>query len=649
MTQAVRVRRERRAPAISDRERAIIERAKDAVADNENQMFAEMYVTAIEKRVLENDETLWKFLRQLEQIPVSIETFLDSPQFLGATDLNIWPEVRKAIIEINQDWWKGTSCRSSHMEAILAGATSVAKTTIAQITTLYHTHLLGCLIQPQNVYGLPKTTSIVFPIIAAKPNVTKKVVYMPMRKMLEEIPWFATHMKLDKDVESEAYFPEKNIRIYVGGADSDSVLGEAVIGGIVDEINFMNVVLRSKKAEVSTGRPGVYDQAQNIYETITRRKKSRFITQGPMIGIVCVSSSTRYKGDFTDKRMEYVAKNKETNVYVYCKKQYEVWPQDRYCGEKFRLLVGNDVLSDTRVLKDGEKVPEGSLVLEVPIEYKSDFEKNPHDSLRDVVGISTSSISPFFRRRFKIYECIETGREEGLESFLLKDNVILGVDGMPQIKRGHYCANPSRPRYVHIDLSLTGDRCGIAMIRFDGLKKVEREGGSIEMLPEGTVELACSIEPDANHEIQIAEVRTWVKRLRDEYGYPIKVVTYDGYMGRESMQQWKKDGMKTGNISVDRTSVPYKQFRDGIMDGRIKLVDNPILTQELFDLEYDELKDLVDHPVNGSKDVADAVCGAFTVMLERRSSWTDASTDDQAIEQNKRSVLAERYSEARRA
>ncbi len=206
----------------------------------------------------------------------------------------------------------------------------------------------------------------------------------------------------------------------------------------------------------------------------------------------------------------------------------------------------------------------------------------------------------------------------------------LGRDGMPLVKRGHYCANPSRPRYVHIDLSLSQDRCGIAMLRFDGLRKVERDGGMIEMLPECSVELACSIAPDANSEIQIAEVRMWVKQLRDVYGYPIKVVTYDGTMSVESRQQWKKEGAKTGYVSVDRTSVPYKQLRDGISDGRVKMFEQPVLVQELFDLEYDGDKDKIDHPVNGSKDVADAVCGAYTTLLERRSSWTDAAADDAA-------------------
>lgn len=1000
------------------RQSALVRRAAEEASQFENKLFGAMYAEAVRRKVEEGDESLFKFMEQLERPPVSIEEFIDSPEFLGSTDLLLWPEVRRTIIEINCNWWRGLTgaADTAYTEAVLKGATSTGKSSIAQVTTLYHLYLLSCLKNPQALYGLPKTTSIVFAIMAAKPHVTKKVVYMPMRKMIGEMPYFQKHMRYEYLIESEMYFSEKNIRVVPGGADADSILGEAVIGGVIDEINFMHMVLKSKKAEVSTGRAGLYDQATTIHEAMVRRKKGRFITKGPQIGLVIPSSSTRYKGDFTDKREEQVQRLGEKDVYIFNKKQYEVWPQDRYCGEVFRLLVGNDTITDTRVLGDSEQVPDGSLVLDVPIEYKVDFQRNPHDALRDIVGMSTSSISPFIRRRFKIYDCISAGAEDGLESFLMKDNVILGVDGMPQVKRHHYCQNPSRPRYVHIDLAITGDRVGIAMLRFDGLQEVERSSGGSEMLPVCSVEMACSIEPDGNNEIELAEVRMWVKQLRDVFGYPIKAVTYDGFQcisgdtriwsgrglveakgievgdvvqsrigprpvtkvfsygsqptlkvttthghsieitaghkveartgwswagagnrrkpvwewvradalvvgqhvrvwgegdvtevdaeyvkllhmhppanartrvyppefltesvakalgviwgdgsiggyadgkgfvsvtgtpdevedaqrilaeafrfdgkytvikkegevavslrvscqhlvdwlrlngfgkphvpehimrspksvqaaflsglfatdgsvksrdgqpsfstmhlrtaryaqdalsmlfgietcitttnpskyggsfgtertehyivsvrgsrevfmervgfayadkqahlsrrravrGRtiltkiasiaagsaevydfeveedhsylangfvshnsiESRQQWKKQGMKTGAVSVDRTSTPYKQLRDAINDTRIKLYDQPILVNELFELEYDAAKDKVDHPVHGGKDVADAVCGAYTTMLERRASWMAAAGDDEAHRAGARADYASRY------
>lgn len=1014
MTQP-RARRGRRptpgvSPGVSEAAANMVRAAWEAVATCENKMFGEMYATALERKVYHNDSILFNFMKRLTHPPVSIEEFLDSPDFLGATDLTLWPEVRRAIVEINKDWWKGPSCPTAHHEAVLMGSTGSGKTEISKITQLYHLYLLSCIDNPQALYGLPSATSIVIVIMAAKPHVTKKVIYTPMRAMVEAMPYFQRHLRPEKLVESEMIFTNKNIRVTPGGSDSDAVLGEAIISGIIDEINFMNVVLRSKRAEVTTGRAGMFDQAATVHSTVTRRKKGRFTSQGPKIGIICTSSSTRYKRDFTDRRKEQVIHNKETGVYIYDRPQYEVVPQERFCGDKFRLLVGNDIVSDTRILKDGESVREGSHVLEIPVEYLPDFQHDPHSALRDICGLSTNSISPFFRRRFKIQEAVALGEDIGLESFLVKDNVILGLDDMPQVRFGHYCANPSRPRYVHIDLSTTGDRCvaegqpvlladgryvpiervrvgdvvvthkgthelvtrvfdngtkkvlsvstygwpaplratathmvwavrresisyrdgrlvkpsdpmfrgrsaksatrrysyvpefvelgslqpgdflvtprkrvqevsnicgvpltyetgyiaglfaaegsfythkgteyvqfslhqdevgirknlegylreyfgvgvrvcsdkyskgvtlrtrksneltafllaavgeyshdkhlacahygtsvfhagvahgyvdgdgcvkytpegeakafkvktvsgrmatsfywllvsngftpsmgveeayvdsrgvshrkcyhvslggidsmrgfsswsarqidvpcsralalgeyvltpitgmvdggearvydltvgdthsyvvenvavhncGIAMVRFDGTVDVERGGGMIEKLPMATVELACTIEPDANNEIQFAEVRSWVRQLRDVYGYPIKAVTYDGTFSTESIQQWRKQGMKTGHLSVDRTSIPYKQLRDTFNDGRLRMFQQDVLINELFDLEYDEDKDKVDHPPTGSKDCADAVCGAYYSMLQRRASWVTSEEDGRA-------------------
>ncbi len=630
---------------LSRRHKIFLAEVKQLASEMENQVFANMYYEGVERKLLYNDSSLMEFMDALERVPVSIEEFLDSPEFMGATDLVIWPEVRKVIIEINQHWWRNGD--GAFDKAILMGATSTAKSTIAIVSTIYALYLLHCLLNPQGVYGLPKVTSIVFAIMAAKPNVMKKVVYVPMRKMIECMPFFQKHGLPDKLIDSEMYFKEKNIRVIPAGGDEDAILGEAVIGGIIDEINFMNVVLRSKKAEVTSGRAGVYDRADQVHSTMLRRKSGRFITKGPSIGIVFASSSTRYKGDFTDKLHKRVKSGDIKNCYVYNRRQFDVWPQDRYCGRTFRLLIANDMHHDTRVLLDDEKTPEGAWVENVPIEYIELFRANPYDALRDVMGISNNSLSPFIKRRVKIQECVDQGVERGLESILVRDHVILGEHGMPHVKEDAYCQNPSRPRYVHIDLSRNGDRCGIAMVRFEGMMQCKRDNGIMELLPVGLVEMACTITPDHQNEIDVAEVRAFVKHLKTKYGYPIRSVSYDGVDSRESIQQWRKDGMRAVMISVDRFSTRYKQLRDAAYDGRLVLYENDILVEEFLSLEYDEDKDKIDHSVHGTKDCIDSVCGAFTNMLERKSTWASAAFDDAAYQNDQRAVFDERFDEPR--
>lgn len=598
----------------------------ESIADRmQNKMFAEMYTTAV-RQAMEGNSVLFDFLAQLERTPVSIEEFLDSKEFFGATDISIWPEVRRAIIDIYKDWWKGPDVAFS--EAVLMGATGTGKSTIVIVGTAYDVYLLSCLRKPQQIYGLPSATSIVFPILGAKPNVVNKVIYAPMRKFIESMPYFQKYMMPSKLIDSEMYFEEKNIRVIRAGGDEDAILGEAVIGGGIDEINFMQVVQKSKKAEVSTGRAGLYDQAHQIHNRMVSRKKGRFTYPGPVIGRVFASSSTRYKGDFTDRRKAQVRTNKIGTVYIYDRKQYEVAPPERYSGMKFRLLIANEVMHDTRVLEEGEVVPAGAWVEEVPIEYIHDFRTDPHSNLRDVLGISSNAISPFIKMRHRVYECAALSEELGLESFLLQDHVVLGIHGMPMVRADHYCMNPGKPRYVHIDLSQTGDRCGIAMLRYDGLIRMGRPGEQEEMMPLATVEMACTIQPDPNNEILIAEIRSWVKSLKTKHGYPIRAVTYDGFDSRESIQAWRAANMPSKVLSVDRSSVPYKQLRDAMYDKRIILPNDDILLTEITELEYDADKDKIDHPVVGSKDLSDAVCGAYSSMLERKSTWQGGYGED---------------------
>jgi hypothetical protein len=521
---------------------------------------------------------------------------------------------------------------------------------LAKVSTAYHLHILGSMKKPQTFWGLPTTTSIVIVIQGAKPHVVKRVVYAPLRKMIEAMPWFQQHMRPNRLIEAEMLFDDYNIRVVQGGADDDAILGEAIISSVTDEINFMQVVEKSKKAAVASGgRSSNYDQAEAVYTALSSRKKGRFTTQGPNVGITILSSSTRYKNDFTDRRMKSAEANDESGIYIYNKAQYLVVPPSRFSGPTFRVQVADGANSDTRIMADEEKAPSGIRILEIPVEYKDDFQKDLYRALRDICGISDNAISPFFRRRNMIYECVEAGRDQNLENIVIKQNVRLDIDGMPQIRPGNYCKDPSKPRFIHIDLATSGDSCGIAMVRFDGFVEVERQG-EVELLPKATVELAVSIIPDGQSEIDISDVRVWAKQLKTQFGYPVKIITYDNWQSKESRQQLRKQGIRTGEASVDKTAGPYKQLRSAVYDTRIMLPNNDVLVEELCNLEYDATKDKIDHPVTGSKDCADAVCGAYHVMMTRSRTWNTPEGDDgprDGEDTDDRLSIERRFDEAR--
>lgn len=590
----------------------------------DNPDFVNFYTYAMEQ-ARDGNKAYFEFITKLKQPPVSIEQFIDGEEFMKHTDLQLWPVVREAIVELNHEWWKGKT-GGTKTELLCMGATGTGKSEIAKVTTAYHLHILGCMRKPQTYWDLPTATQILIPIFAAKPKVTKQVLYMPLRAYCEQMPWFQKHMRFDPYIESEMYFPENNIRVVPVGADVDAILGEAIPGGIIDEINFMQVVENSKKAEAKTGRASKYDQAEDIFNKLTRRKSSRFTRPGPNVGIVCALSSTSHPGEFTDKRFEEIRDAGLTNVQVYDKAQYEARPSDNYSGDIFHVCIHADAGGTIELLDSGEPLPKEAAIYDVPIELKDDFIRDPEGSTRDIIGKSVRALNPFITRRSAITEAVELWHQVN-PPLIVEECNVYSYFGLPPVAPEDYCRNPQYPRYVHIDLAHTGDRCGVAMIRYDGIATMERRGGLVERLPTGVVELAMSIEPDTENGIDIAEVRVWVGKLRTELGYPIRVVSYDGWNSLESRQQWKKQGMKAVLTSVDKTTAPYKEFRDALYDGRIALYPNDMLEIELQQLEVDTKKDKIDHPPSGSKDIADAVCGAYYVMLNRASTWRSENID----------------------
>ncbi len=77
----------------------------------------------------------------------------------------------------------------------------------------------------------------------------------------------------------------------------------------MDEVNFMEVTEQSQKAADG----GEYNQAIALYDSLSRRRKSRFMKKGKLPGVFCLVSSKRYPGQFTDIKTEE-AKDKSKGI-----------------------------------------------------------------------------------------------------------------------------------------------------------------------------------------------------------------------------------------------------------------------------------------------------------------------------------------------
>lgn len=568
----------------------------------------------------ENNPYFVRAITVMDRVPVTIDEFLDSKDFLGE-QIEVWEGLKDDIRAMNPDVLTGSE---PVFEALLGGATGTGKTTLSYTTILYQLYCLTCYAKPQLLFpGLQKATPIIFLLQSVSSTVTKRVIYRPLREMWLSMPYAHRYVPYDKKTESTLLLPEHNIEVAPALANIQSMVGQAVIGGILDEVNFMSVVENSVQVAGPRGQGGHYDQAEDTYRTLSRRRKSRFTTPGPTFGSLCVLSSTRYKNDFMDRRMTEVREHGEPNVFLFRRKQYDVAPKERYSGKTFPLLIGTDRYP-TRVLKGDEQpgvdYPDQSRIEHVPVEYYFEFANNPEDALRDIIGIATDAINPFMAQRHKIVAAIEEGKRLEVVPFVDRQDVDLAAHGMPQVISSLLPDDKDKPRWVHVDLSLTKDRCGIALVKLAGYTNVGVPDNPdvVETVPKFVVEAAISLQPSPIRELDIGEVRQWITQLATYHGLHIAEVTYDGFQSKESIQTLRKLGIKSRNISMDKDTEPYLYLRRCYYEDRIAMVESELARVELSELEYHADKDKIDHPPKGSKDVADAVCGAVHACATSR-------------------------------
>lgn len=612
--------------------KALLDQVRQKIGKFNNPLAYEMWEYALQQH-LDGDSSFLEFINQLEQFPVSIEEFIDSEDFYGALGANIWPEVRKSLIEMHSNWWRGT-IGGAYQEAVFDGGTGTAKSFRAIISFCYWAHILLCMKNPQAYYRLSKEKPISMSIMGSTPKVIKRVLYMPVRNNILNMPWFKRYGKIIKHIEAYIHFPQKNIIISPAGTEDDSIIGEDVIGGMIDEVNFMNVVEKSKKASKVAGRAATYDQAQTLYTALVSRRQGRFSKpSGPQIGMIILSSSARYVNDFTDRRIKEISNDPDSSwlVYIHTAAQYEMIPKEKLDKRTFRVAIPNDGREPYIVEKT--YVDPNHRVLTIPYSnYYSLFKSDVGRGLRDICGIRSASVQTFIKQPSKILDAISRFEALGQSQLVDRQNVILADESMPVMLPESVCEDYHKPRYIHVDLSKANDRCGIAMCRYDGLIEVQRDNDLVEYLPKGTIELAISIEPDKYNNIDLYEVRMFVRSLKESFGYPVVCVSYDNWQSVESRQQLNKAGIPTKELSVDKEDTAYKQFREALYDDRIDIVPNELLKNELMKLEYDERTKKIDHLPEFTKDCADAACGSYNLMLKHKDTFLNSGTVRRVVE-----------------
>ncbi len=550
------------------------------------------------------------------ELPVDFRTFVESPKYLNKPHI-LWPEVIKYGAEINSGRW---------VECVLTGAIGVAKSTLALYTQAYQTYLLACMLNPHEVFDLDPSSEILIVIQSISAQVAKDVDYRRLRDMIMNGPFFADRFSFQKDRESDMRFP-RNIYIKPVAGHDQAAIGQNVIGGILDEVNFMAIVEKSKQATDG----GLFDQAKQNYNSIASRRESRFMQLGNLPGMLCLVSSRKYPGQFTDEKEEE-ARRPGAKIYVYDKRLWELRP-DRFGfhkGERtqalidlygpdypfwFHVFVG-DATRKPRILTPNERVTEGErpLVHAVPIENKAAFENDILTALREKLGVSTQAMNPFMMNTDAIAHAF--GKAKRLTSREDCDFKTSTIQVYPR-----RIVNPEMPRFVHIDLAMTRDNCGIAIGHVPKFVEVRR-ADTVEMLPFIHYDILLAVKPPKGGEIEFSDIRKLLYVLRDDVGLPIKWVTADNeMMSKDTLQLLAQQRFITGYSSMDTDTLGYDILRQALYDRRVAAPQHELAQQEVTRLEFNSKDNKVDHPPRGSKDVADGMAGVAKGLTMRLEVW----------------------------
>lgn len=529
------------------------------------------------------------------------DEFYLSPHYLNAKNV-LYPVVLETLIEI---------CSGEYEECLLVGAIGAAKSTVAIYLMAYHLYLLSCYKFPQATLGLDPSSELLIVFQSITASLSKAVDYNRFRALIGQSPYFVNHFMFDKNIESEMRFPSNIIVKPVSGEET-AAIGQNVISAILDEVNFMNVVDKSQRSIDG----GTYNQAIALYNSIARRRKSRFLSHGRLPGMVCIVSSRRYPGQFTDKK-EAEAKKQlrdtgKTSIYIYDKRVWEIKPWE-FSGENFLIFVG-DWTRKPRILHREDTITEQDrhLVMRIPVEFKDEFERDMLNALRDIAGVSTLATHPFLMNVEAVASCF--GKHL---SILNADTVDFATFKLKVFPKRIF--KPHLPRFAHVDLAVTGDSAGVAIGCVAGFMDINR-GSDSETLPRIHIDFSLEVVPPKGGEIIFSKIRDLIYKLR-EIGVNIKWVTFDSFNSRDSIQILRQKGFTSGLQSMDKTNVPYEILKNALYDNRVSLPHHDKLLHELKTLEKAAKTGKIDHPSTSSKDIADALAGVVYGLTMRREIW----------------------------
>lgn len=533
-----------------------------------------------------------------EELPVSIDEFLENPKYLGGT-LNhgkaLYPKWRYHLRKIFEDPYK-------YSEVVFTGAIGIGKSTVGVCIAAYMLYLLMILKNPHKFFGIDATQgNIVFLFFNTTMTKANKTCLGNLYGHLLKSPWFMERGHEAGD-RYKTYIPNKNISFEIGSEEQHATSLD-IYFFLFDEANdFLH-----QNAD--------YNQtdAMKILNAANQRIRSRFKSadRKTFFGKSLILSSKQSELAFLEQyTQDRLSKNPE-GIYIVDEPQWDILPLS-LSGKRFNVAYGNKN-AKSRILSDTEDIEQvkqqGYSILSVPIEYKKDFDDNLNRALTEMGGVSVSYIDKFFSREY-LMAAVDNTRENPFST----DILIIGLRDTNVEYKDYFDVNKipkeylNLPIYMHIDTSKTKDRTGISAVA-QSLKN-----------PEIIYHLfTVYIQAPKNDQICFAKHENFIYYLYDVLNWDIKNVSSDGYNSDQLKQNFILHGIGADYVTADGPkNKTYPTLQRLLYDGKMKLLPIPLLEKELTELDMQGLKQVIDHPINGSKDGSDSLACAVQNLVNHR-------------------------------
>lgn len=530
------------------------------------------------------------FLQDYKEIPVDIDTFLCSDEYLGIANDggdSIFPYWKEGFHEIFDDTLKYT-------QIIFTGATRIGKSSTAVTGVAYMLYRLMCFRNPQKFFKKKEISKFYFLFFNITLDLARTIGFREFNDLLKSSPWFNRHGTFSGSKKNFYYIPEGGLIEIVPGSNFSHALGMQVYCCFIDEMNFAKAGIK----DINKAKKNVKES----YDAIMARIEGTFRLDGIVWGKLFAVSSKKTDQDFLE---DHISKQKAAgneHLLVFDAPQWEILPEGTFSKERFWLAVGDKhrkgfVVQDESDEALTELRDQGYSLMQVPLDMKTNFLADFDVALRDLAGISVPGSMSFISQE-AIDKCIGNRRNPFYQDILeIGTKDAYAIEDFfhwefltPEILHADW--------FIHLDLSLNDDKTGIGGSCITGRKEIIGDNKKAVSLPYFSHIFNISIKSPVGDKIPYAKITNFICWLRKQ-GAHIEKITRDQYQSEYIAQLLEGEGFDVEKVSLDRTPDGYVTLRSVLLEERVDMLHIELLENELIQLQRDGFSGIPDHPVGG--------------------------------------------------